>query len=564
MKKTILTFILGCAAVAVTNAQNILSIKETITDSAIVYPNSFEADVNQMLENWYLQEYVELDRAAESKPTVKATKEVYIDRLSAMPTVIEMPYNDIVRNYIEMYTGRRKQLVENMLGMSLYYFPIFEAALDREGLPLEFRYLPIIESALNPTVTSPAGAVGLWQFILSTGRGMGLEVNSLVDERCDPYKSSEAAARFLKQLYTTFGDWSLAIAAYNCGPGNVNKAITRSRLKNPDFWAIYEYLPKETRGYVPAFIAANYVMNYYPEHGISPALAKRPLITDTIHVTQRVHFDQISAVLGIPVDVIKALNPQYKKNIIPGDIKPYTLTLPSYQIHCYLMSEDSIINHNADQYARRTEVEPGVSAQVSGQDGEYVTKTVTKYHKVKRGESLGKIAKKYGVTVSSIKKANGLRSDRISVGQRLKIITKQRVFVPTPAPASTPVPTDTVATPTPGSEIIMSSDSTAVQAPAPAATDSVATPATPAAAETAVANEVATAFSNNSTPANNGNDDPQPEKPQKKTKIHVVKKGDTLGKIAQRYGVTIAQIKKLNKLKSDRIQVGQRLKIPVK
>ena len=557
MKKTILTFILGCAAVAVANAQNILSIKETITDSAIVYPNSFEADVNQMLENWYLQEYVELDRAAESKPTVKATKEVYIDRLSAMPTVIEMPYNDIVRNYIEMYTGRRKQLVENMLGMSLYYFPIFEAALDREGLPLEFRYLPIIESALNPTVTSPAGAVGLWQFILSTGRGMGLEVNSLVDERCDPYKSSEAAARFLKQLYTTFGDWSLAIAAYNCGPGNVNKAITRSRLKNPDFWAIYEYLPKETRGYVPAFIAANYVMNYYPEHGISPALAKRPLITDTIHVTQRVHFEQISAVLGIPVDVIKALNPQYKKNIIPGDIKPYTLTLPSYQIHCYLMSEDSIINHNADQYARRTEVEPGVSAQVSGQDGEYVTKTVTKYHKVKRGESLGKIAKKYGVTVSSIKKANGLRSDRISVGQRLKIITKQRVFVPTPAPASTPAPTDTVATPTPGSEIIMSSDSTAVQAPVPAATDTVATPAAPA-------TEVATAFSNNSTPANNGNDDPQPEKPQKKTKIHVVKKGDTLGKIAQRYGVTIAQIKKLNKLKNDRIQIGQRLKIPVR
>ena len=563
MRKKILTLIIGCmTASSFATANNILPIKETITDSAIVYPNSFETDVKAMLNNWYLQSYVELDREADKKPTVKASKEEYIERLGKMPTEIEMPYNEIVRNYIEMYTGRRKQLVENMLGMSTYYFPIFEAALDREGLPLELRYLPIIESALNPTVKSPAGAVGLWQFILSTGREMGLEINSLVDERCDPYLSSDAAAKFLKGLYTTYGDWSLAIAAYNCGPGNVNKAIRRSGVTGkPDFWAIYEFLPTETRGYVPAFIAANYVMNYYPEHGISPALAKRPLITDTIHVTQRVHFDQISAVLDIPVDVIKALNPQYKKNLIPGDIKPYTLTLPFYQVHSYVMSEDSIVNHNADLYARRSEVEPGVTAQVSGQEGEYVTKTVVKYHRVKRGESLGKIAKRYGVTVKSIKKANGLKNDRINQGQRLKIVTTQRVFVPKPqeAPADTVtavVPADTTIATTPDAIVPDSivADTTAITTP-----EIVAPVDTTASSESTVAADVATAFDNNApeevveTPA-----------PQQKTKTHVVKRGDTLGKIAQRYGVTINQIKKLNKIKGSRITVGQRLKIPVK
>lgn len=250
-----------------------------------------------MLQNWYLQNYAVLNENMSNTPNIDATDEVYIQRLSKIPTDIEMPYNQVVRSYINMYTQRRRQLVENMLGMSLYYMPIFEEALERKGLPLELRYLPVIESALNPDAVSRAGATGLWQFMLPTARGLGLEVNTLVDERRDPYASSEAAASYLKQLYEMYHDWSLAIAAYNCGPGNVNKALRRAGGENKDFWAIYYLLPQETRGYVPAFIAANYVMTYYNEHNISPALARRPIITDSIHIAKRVHFKQISTCL---------------------------------------------------------------------------------------------------------------------------------------------------------------------------------------------------------------------------------------------------------------------------
>lgn len=334
MKKVISSLIIACAAITASAAPSILSLKHSISDNSITYPESFETDTHKMLQNWYLQNYTVLNTNFDKSQPLNATDEVYIKRLSALPTTIEMPYNQIVRSYINMYTQRKRELVEAMLGMSLYYMPIFEQALERHGVPLELRYLPVIESALNPDAVSKAGATGLWQFMLPTARGLGMEISTLVDERRDPHVSSEAAAVYLKQLYNMYGDWSLAIAAYNCGPGNVNKALRRAGIedkKDKDFWSIYYFLPQETRGYVPAFIAANYVMTYYNLHGISPALAKRPIITDSVHVSKRVNFNQISQVLNIPVEEIRVLNPQYRHDIIPGDIRPYSLVLPSMQ-----------------------------------------------------------------------------------------------------------------------------------------------------------------------------------------------------------------------------------------
>ncbi|MDE6490832.1 MAG: transglycosylase SLT domain-containing protein, partial [Muribaculaceae bacterium] len=422
-------------------APNILSISSRsreITDSAIVYPESFETDVNKMMHNWYLQNYTVLDNESD-QPAVEVSDEVIIDRLSKIPTTIELPFNQIVRSYIDAYTVRRRSLVENMLGMSLYYMPIFEEALEREGVPLELRYIPIIESAMNPDAVSRAGATGLWQFMLPTARGLGMEISTLVDERRDPLASSQMAARYFRQLHDIYGDWSLAIAAYNCGPGNVNKALRRADgtidPDKKDFWSIYYNLPAETRGYVPAFIAATYVMNYYKQHNISPALARRPIVTDTIHVNKRVHFDQIASVLQIPVEEIRVLNPQYRKDIIPGDIRPYALRLPSQLVHAYIMSEDSIVSCGGQQYVRRSVVEPATTV---GADGT-VTRTIVKTHKVQRGETISKIAARYGVTIADIKKWNRLKSNKLRRGQNLKINIVETVAAP-PAPKQTTSP----------------------------------------------------------------------------------------------------------------------------
>lgn len=267
-----------------------------------------------------------------------------------------------------------------------------------------------------------------------TATGLGLEVNSLVDQRRDPYLASDAAARYLKQLFQTYGDWSLAIAAYNCGPGNVNKALRRAGDGKHDFWEIYPFLPKETRGYVPAFIAANYIMNYHKDHNISPALARKPIVTDTVHVSRRVHFRQISDVLAIPMAELRALNPQFRKDVIPGDIKPYSLVLPSLQTLAYIANEDSIVNHDAAKYSRRGYVEPASDA-VTGRDakGEYYDEEVVVYHTVKRGETLSKIAKRYGVSVSRIRKYNKVGKS-VKQGKKLKIVTVQRRYKPAPLP----------------------------------------------------------------------------------------------------------------------------------
>lgn len=503
MKKRILALALAAGFSVVAFARpTVLSIKESIQDSTIVYPESFETDTQELMKNWYLQNYAVLSGDGETKDDVPTSDEDYLQRLKALPTVIEMPYNQVVRSYIDMYTQRRRTLVEEMLGLSLYYMPIFEQALEQEGLPLELKYLPVIESALNPDAVSRVGATGLWQFMLSTAKGLGLEVNSLVDERRDPIRSSELAAKYLKQLYEIYGDWSLAIASYNCGPGNVNKALRRAGGGKQDFWDIYYYLPKETRGYVPAFIAANYVMTYHNDHNIGNALAKRPVLTDTIHITQRVHFDQISEVLGIPVEELRVLNPQYRRDEIPGDIRPYALTLPSKQVYSYIVSEDSIVNHNSAKYARRTTAVPG------GEISDSETQLVVKYHKVKRGETLSIIARRYGVSVSTLKKWNGLRSSRLKTGQRLRINTYQRV-----AKKEEP---ETVQ-----EELAENKVKQPVEKPNTTVQQSV----------------------------------------DVDTKYHTVRRGETLGLIAERYGVTVSRLKDWNDLRSNKIFVGQRLKV---
>lgn len=340
---------------------------------------------------------------------------VYIDRLHRLPTIMEMPYNAIVREYIERYTGKLRNQVSLMLGANNFYMPIFEEALDAYELPLELKYLPIIESALKPTARSRAGALGLWQFMIKTGRLYGLESNSLVDDRLDPIKATWAAARYLKEMYNIYKDWHLVIAAYNCGPGNVNKAIRRAGGET-DYWSIYNYLPRETRGYVPAFIAANYIMNYYCHHNICPMSTNILPPTDTIQVTQKLHFEQIADICNISIDELKSLNPQYKKNIIPGDSKPYTLRLPQEQIATFIDSQDTIYNHRADELFKNRR-----TVTVSNKIKATVGKGTLSYHKIRSGETLSTIAKRYGVTVTQLKDWNGLSSSRIRAGRKLKI-----------------------------------------------------------------------------------------------------------------------------------------------
>lgn len=451
MKLTAISAFLALLAAVPAVANNVLSVSDASMTPTAIMPQSAETDTRKMLENWYLQNYTVLDTEADSRESAELTDEIIMDRLSRLPVSIEMPFNSVVGNSIRFY-AKRRQLVENMLGLSIYYMPIFEEALERHGLPRELRYLPVIESALVPTAKSRAGAGGLWQFMPATGAGLGLEQNSLVDMRFDPYKSSEAAAIYLKQLYSTYNDWSLAIAAYNCGPGNVNKAIRRAGGGKKDFWEIYPFLLPETRGYVPAFIAANYIMTYHKNHNISPVLARRPIVVDTVHVSRRVHFDQISEVLDIPMEELRALNPQYRRDIIPGDIKPYPLTLPSLQAYAYVANEDSIVNHNASRYARRGVVEPSTGA-VTGSDsrGEYVEEETIQWHKVRRGETLTSIARRYGTTVREIRRLNNC-GKRVATGKRLKIKTVVRHYK---EPEPTPAPTGT----TPSAESSMLADS---------------------------------------------------------------------------------------------------------
>lgn len=577
MNKSILVtvFAIGLNALSVMGAQSILEIKNSITDDNIIAPESFETQTRLLEENFYLKNYVVpgIDLGASQT----ATPAEYEERLKKLPTEIELPYNSVVGNYINMYLTKRRSLVADMLALHSYYGPIFVEELLKEGMPTELQYLPVIESAINPNAVSRAGAAGLWQFMPATAKGLGMEVNSLIDERRDARLSSRNAARYLKQLYEIYNDWSLAIAAYNCGPGNVNKALRRAGGEGKkDFWEIYNYLPAETRGYVPAFIAANYVMNYYNKHGISPTVIKRHLTTDTVQVNKYIHFDQIAAVLNIPVDEIRMLNPQYRKDIIPGDYRPYVLTLPTQQCLSYVMSEKRIVEYDADRYARRSYVEPGESSEpeaVPGDNGvanlaqasrqtsnaetnneiaqtQLTEKMVVKTHVVTRGESIRDIARQYGVSATDIKRWNQLRRGKVKEGDKLKIEVFERVApegvkvvtAPEVAQVSAETLRESASASAPKEESV-SRTSAAKTTPAktaetPKATTKAGTAKSKAAAKTSAA---------------------------KKPVSYKVRNGDTLEKIARRHGTTVAQLQAANGLgKSTNIRAGQTLKIPQK
>ena len=420
-------------------------------------------------------------------------------RLEAMNSFIRLPYNDVVKNYIIQYSERMTTRMGRVMGLSNYYFPIFEDILLRYGLPQELKYMAIIESMLNPVATSRAGARGIWQFMYQTGTSYGLEINSYVDERLDVEKAVDAAARYLRDAYRTFGDWALAISSYNCGAGNVSKAIRRADGKR-DYWSIYPYLPRETRNYVPAFVAAMYAMTYYREYGIVPQNTGVPAQTDTFMIRRNLHFDQIEAVVGVPKDDLRNLNPQYVNDIIPGNNHPYVLKLPYTWTARFLdANRDTLYAYKADSLVQGKVLQ---DQRKSGKSSGGSSNQQRIAYKVKSGDYLGKIASKYGVTVAQLKSWNHLKSNSIQIGQTLYIYKNGG---PTISQGSTS-----------GSSSSSSSKSSSSSSAS-------------------------------------------------KSRIYTVKNGDSLYKIAKNYpGISAEDIKKANGLSSDAIRPGQKLTIPAK
>ena len=392
----------------------------------IELPGGMTCEFDSLLTEYNVKTYLKPDADC-NMPDVNPVydKEVYKERLSKMPTVIEMPYNDAVQQMIDRYSIKLRKSVSMMLGIQNFYMPIFEEALEAYGLPLELKYLPVVESALNPNAVSRVGATGLWQFMITTAKRYGLEINSLVDERRDPVKASYAAAHYLKDLYKIFGDWNLVIAAYNCGPDNITKAIHRSKGET-DYWQIYPYLPKETRGYVPAFIAANYIMTYYCDHNICPMRADLPVKTDTVVVNRDVHFEQIASVLNMDVSQLKDLNPQYRRNVVNGKTQPSVIRLPATQINNFIDNEERIYAYNSDELLnKRTEVEinkttpVAVTRKKTTRSKRRTTrkKTVT----IRKGDTLSEIAERHNTTVSKLKRLNNISGTNIRAGKKIRV-----------------------------------------------------------------------------------------------------------------------------------------------
>jgi len=504
-----------------TEVKNLDSLKGALTDSFPIdnLDNILSDKLDSLVNTWYVQNAFAVDSLENVLSTDTLQKDlpdsVYISRLQNLDSFIPLPYNESVKKFINFYLNRRRGQVSIMMGLTNYYFPMFEEALARYGLPLELKYLPIIESALNPKIVSRAGASGLWQFMLGTAKMYGLEINSYIDERNDPIKSTDAAARYLRDLYAIYGDWHVVIAAYNCGPGNINKAVRRSGGKQ-SYWEIYSRLPKETRGYIPIFIAANYVMNHAQEHNLFPVQPTFKMLTDTIILTSYLNFEQIAANLNIPVAEIRQLNPQYKRDIIPAKPgKPYVLKLPIDKISPYIDNQTQIFAYNRDKYFPNNQIvllkeERGTSYYNT--DGKKKT-----YYTVEQGDNPSEIASKFRVSVSNLCEWNNIRHNMIRVGQRLTIYSKDN------APMAK-VETKVVKT-----------ESSQIQTSSKAVPEQLQT-------------------NNNASTLNS------------EYTLYTVRNGDSLYTIAKQFaGVSDLEIKLLNNIKNSKsLMVGQKLKIPVK
>ena len=472
---------------SITNEMMELYEENESKSAAGINPEDYTPEISDSLLNlWYVHSKVNSEDITEyDMDSVRfqsnVPDEVYIERIRQMNSFITLPYNDIVKNYIILYSEKMPTKMANILGLCKYYMPIFDEILNKYGMPEELKAMAVIESAMNPRAVSRAGAKGMWQFMYATAKMYGLHIDSFVDERLDPVKSAEAAAQYLKDSYEIFGDWNLAIASYNCGAGNVNKAIRRSGGKRA-FWDIYPYLPRETRGYVPAFVGALYTMTYYKEHGIKPEAIEMPAHVDTFKITKMLHLRQVSDLTGAPLEELKDLNPQYSHEIVPGNSREYILRLPYNYTNAFIDNEDSLYRHKAEEYFN-----PVTLKKIQdGADGERIV------YRVKSGDYLGRIASRHRCTVAQIKRWNNLKSNDIRVGQRLVIYRGGS------APASS------------SSTEASSSNKTKASAPANATT-------------------------------------------------YIVKSGDVLGKIAERHGCTVAQLKAWNGLTSNNIRVGQKL-----
>lgn len=511
MKKFAALFILSVLSHWVV-AQDSMPMDSAMSDySNVEYSpiiKNYNTQLDSLVNLWYVQKSESLQFSEKSKRHYDSThvpqfsEKEYRTRIEQMNSVVKLAYNSKVQAYINVYANKRRKSVSTMLGLSEYYFPIFEDVFEQYDIPQELKYLSIIESALNPKAKSPAGARGIWQFMPSTGKMYNLQINSYLDERCDPVKSTYAAAMYLKNLNSIFDDWVLAIAAYNCGPGNVKKAIARSGGKT-DYWEIYDYLPKETRGYVPAFIAAYYVFEHHELHNLYPRKVTMPKL-DTVMVKKKLHFNQVAEYLNVPLKELQDVNPQYKADMVPFTERGTALYLPVEIVSPFLRLEDSI-------YAYKDSIYRNLSPEREFVTNSYASSTSTHgkvktYYTVRKGDTFSKIASKYGVSVTTLKSWNHRKSNMLHVGEKLI------VYAPATGKGN-------------------SAPKTTASAKSNISSGSVAQKSTPnASSKSAIA-------------------------------YHTVKSGDTLWSISQRYGTTVQAIQSLNGMTNAKLSPGMNLRV---